>query len=264
MVIQAEEQQSRMEKLKIKADSALLMNSPRSTLERRGKSTILLLLFFFFFFEWVKKKKKKDNKNYEKKNFRFWREFKVKGKFEERFNQEWSSRKATSWMPRFRTKCAKRRQGGKTEMQRSCATAMGVLERATGFLLLSSQLVQRREGKDLDFVVDQKEEEDKEEWDKSREAKRRGSQWRTISCISSLKEEEDDVVTFNGFWTSLGGCSGVIALNSPLMIAVVAMRAMINRRISTLRSFLHHRQGFLYYKQRCECCIIFLFATSSG
>ena len=74
MVIQAEEQQSRMEKLKIKADSALLVNSPRSTLERHGKSNDSS--FFFSSSsssELGEEEEEKDetNKNYEKEKFPF-------------------------------------------------------------------------------------------------------------------------------------------------------------------------------------------------
>ena len=69
MVIQAEEQQSRMEKLKIKADSALLVNSPRSTLERYGKSNDSSSSSS----ELGEEEEEKDetNKNYEKEKFPF-------------------------------------------------------------------------------------------------------------------------------------------------------------------------------------------------
>ena len=69
MVIQAEEQQSRMEKLKMKADSALLVNSPRSTLERRGKSNDSSSSSS----ELGEEEEEKDetNKNYEKEKFPF-------------------------------------------------------------------------------------------------------------------------------------------------------------------------------------------------
>ena len=75
MVIQAEEQQSRMEKLKIKADSALLVNSPRSTLERRGKSNDSSSSFSSSSSssELGEEEEEKDetNKNYEKEKFPF-------------------------------------------------------------------------------------------------------------------------------------------------------------------------------------------------
>ena len=77
MVIQAEEQQSRMEKLKIKADSALLVNSPRSTLERRGKSNDSSSSFSSSssssseLGEEEEEEKDETNKNYEKEKFPF-------------------------------------------------------------------------------------------------------------------------------------------------------------------------------------------------
>ena len=70
MVIQAEEQQSRMEKLKIKADSALLVNSPRSTLERRGKSNDSSSSSSSELGE-EEEEKDETNKNYEKEKFPF-------------------------------------------------------------------------------------------------------------------------------------------------------------------------------------------------
>ena len=73
MVIQAEEQQSRIEKLKIKADSALLVNSPRSTLERRGKSNDSSSSSSSSSSELGEEEEEKDetNKNYEKEKFPF-------------------------------------------------------------------------------------------------------------------------------------------------------------------------------------------------
>jgi len=73
MVIQAEEQQSRMEKLKMKADSALLVNSPRSTLERRGKSNDSSSSSSSSSSELGEEEEEKDetNKNYEKEKFPF-------------------------------------------------------------------------------------------------------------------------------------------------------------------------------------------------
>ena len=74
MVIQAEEQQSRMEKLKIKADSALLVNSPRSTLERRGKSndsSSSSSSSSSELGEEEEEEKDETNKNYEKEKFPF-------------------------------------------------------------------------------------------------------------------------------------------------------------------------------------------------
>ena len=72
MVIQAEEQQSRMEKLKMKADSALLVNSPRSTLERLGKSNDSSSSSSSSS-ELGEEEEEKDetNKNYEKEKFPF-------------------------------------------------------------------------------------------------------------------------------------------------------------------------------------------------
>ena len=70
MVIQAEEQQSRMEKLKIKADSALLVNSPRSTLERRGKSNDSSSSSSSYELG-EEEEKDETNKNYEKEKFPF-------------------------------------------------------------------------------------------------------------------------------------------------------------------------------------------------
>ena len=75
MVIQAEEQQSRIEKLKIKADSALLVNSPRSALERRGKSndSSSSSSSYSSSSELGEEEEEKDetNKNYEKEKFPF-------------------------------------------------------------------------------------------------------------------------------------------------------------------------------------------------
>ena len=72
MVIQAEEQQSRMEKLKIKAASALLVNSPRSTLERYDKSNDSSSSSSSSS-ELGEEEEEKDetNKNYEKEKFPF-------------------------------------------------------------------------------------------------------------------------------------------------------------------------------------------------
>ena len=75
---------------------------------------------------------------------------------------------------------------------------MGVLERATGFPPSRLRSLSKRRGrKDLDFVVDQKEEEDKEEWDKSREAKKRKRKSMENNFlylyVVKKKEEEDDV-----------------------------------------------------------------------
>ena len=73
MVIQAEEQQSRIEKLKIKADSALLVNSPRSALERRGKSndSSSSSSSSSELGEEEEEEKDETNKNYEKEKFPF-------------------------------------------------------------------------------------------------------------------------------------------------------------------------------------------------
>ena len=71
MVIQAEEQQSRMEKLKMKADSALLVNSPRSTLERRGKSNDSSSSSSSSELGEEEEEKDETNKNYEKEKFPF-------------------------------------------------------------------------------------------------------------------------------------------------------------------------------------------------
>ena len=75
----------------------------------------------------------------------------------------------------------------KQKCERSCATAMGVLERATGFLLLVFAACPKEEEKDLDFVVDQKEEEDEEEWDKSREAKKEEEEVKGEQFLVSLR-----------------------------------------------------------------------------
>ena len=99
---------------------------------------------------------------------------------------------------RSSTKFAKRRQRRKKKCERSCATAMGVLERATGFpsSLVLRSLSKRREEKNLERVVTEKEEEDKEEWDKSREAKKRkrkSMENNFLYLYVVKKEEEDDV-----------------------------------------------------------------------
>ena len=82
----------------------------------------------------------------------------------------------------------------KQKCERSCATAMGVGTR-DWFSPSRLRSLSKRRRKDLDFVVDQKEEEDKEEWDKSREAKEEeevnGEQFLYLYVVK--KEEEDDV-----------------------------------------------------------------------
>ena len=208
MVIQAEEQQSRMEKLKIKADSALLVNSPRSTLERRGKSNDSSSSFSSSsssseLGEEEEEEKDETNKNYEKEKFPFLAGIQgQKGKFVFGGTLQSKKRVVVSKSNVVDAQisyqvCEATTEEEKQKCERSCATAMGVLERATGFppSRLRS-LSKRREGKDLDFVVDQKEEEDKEEWDKSREAKKRkrkSMENNFLYLYVVKKEEEDDV-----------------------------------------------------------------------
>ena len=168
MVIQAEEQQSRMEKLKIKADSALLVNSPRSTLERRGKSNDSSSSFSSSsssssseLGEEEEEEKDETNKNYEKEKFPFLAGIQgQKGKFVFGGTLQSKKRVVVSKSNVVDAQisyqvCEATTEEEKQKCERSCATAMGVLERATGFppSRLRS-LSKRRERKDLDFVVD--------------------------------------------------------------------------------------------------------------
>ena len=145
-----------------------------------------------------KKRKTKPTKITKKKNFRFWRQFKIRkaklfsGK---RFNQkkEWSSRKATSWMPRFRTKCAKRRQRRKNRNARDLVPRLWAYWNARlVFLLLVFAACPKEEKEKISILLltRKKKRTRKNGINLVKRKRGRGSQWRTISCIStSLKKK---------------------------------------------------------------------------
>ena len=84
----------------------------------------------------------------------------------------------------------------KQKCERSCATAMGVLERATGFLAARlDQLVEEEKEKISILYCTRKKNRMKGRTINLVKRTKKARQWRTISCIFYVvkKEEEDDV-----------------------------------------------------------------------